>query len=57
LLAIVLQESKYIPQFKEQGASFVGYADDGLAASNNDKWIPKISVPSQGIIESEEKSF
>lgn len=57
LLAIVLQESEYFPKLEKQGASFVQYSDDVIAASDDDMWIPDLSVTDQGINESKEKSF
>jgi hypothetical protein len=35
-MAILLQESKYFPQLESQGASFVQYSDDIIAASDDD---------------------
>lgn len=57
LLAIVLQESEYFPKLEAQGAAVTQYSDDVLVASDDDKWIPDLSVPHQGILESKEKSF
>jgi hypothetical protein len=57
LMAILLQESKYFPQLKLQGASYVQYSDDVVVASDDDLWIPNLSVPEQGIEESVDKSF
>lgn len=57
LLAIILQESKFFPQLKAQKAKVVKFSDDGVVASDDDKWVPNVSVPSQGIFESKEKSF
>lgn len=36
LLSIALQESEYLPKLEKQGASYVKYSDDGIAASNDD---------------------
>jgi len=57
LLAIVLQESEYFPKIQKQGACCVQYSDDVIVASDDDTWVPDISIPSQGIQESKEKSF
>jgi hypothetical protein len=57
LLSIVLQESKYFPQLEAQGAGYVQYSDDVIVASDDDKWVPNLNIPEQGIIESKEKSF
>lgn len=57
LLSIVLQESRYFPQLEAQGAAYVQYSDDLILASDDDRWIPNITVKEQGIIESKEKSF
>jgi len=57
LLSIVLQESEYFPKLEMQGASYVQYSDDVIVASDNDTWVPDISVSHQGIHESKEKSF
>ena len=52
-----LQESKYFPQIEAQGAACVQYSDDVIVASNNDGWVPDLTITEQGIIESKEKSF
>jgi hypothetical protein len=57
LLAIVLQESEFFPKIEKQGASVAKYSDDGIVASNNDNWVPDLTVSEQGIKESKEKSY
>ncbi len=57
LMSILLQDLNYFKQVKSQKATIVQYSDDGVIASNNDDWEPKLTIEEDGIWHSKEKSF
>ena len=57
LMSILVQDLNYFKRIEKQGASIVQYSDDGVCASDDDNWTPKLTVEEDGIYHSEEKSF